>query len=104
MEQKHFRDVLDVILERKHSGSSESYVNSLMRAGVDRILKKIGEEATEVVIASKNQDHQEIIHEIADLFFHTFVLMAHHNLSIDSIEQEFGRRFGTPGLSKEKNI
>ncbi len=74
-----------------------------MEKGLDAILKKIGEETAEVLIASKNDNRQACIHELTDLFFHMMVLMAHAEISLTDIETEFGRRFGLSGLvEKEK--
>jgi phosphoribosyl-AMP cyclohydrolase / phosphoribosyl-ATP pyrophosphohydrolase len=70
-----------------------SYVARLLGEGVDRVAKKIGEEATEVVIAAKNGDRDELAHEIADLWFHTFVLLAQQGMSPEDVWEELrGRR------------
>ncbi len=83
-----------VILDRKNSPSADSYVSSLIAKGTDEILKKIGEEATEVVIASKGQDRNQIIRELADLWFHCLVLTAVEGLSYTDILKELENRFG----------
>jgi phosphoribosyl-AMP cyclohydrolase / phosphoribosyl-ATP pyrophosphohydrolase len=81
-----------VIEERQRLRPEDSYVVKLLDAGVDRIAKKIGEEATEVVIAAKNGDHAEITWEVADLWFHSLVLLASSGLRPAAIWQELDRR------------
>ena len=81
-----------VIESRRSADPSQSYVARLFESGVDRIGKKIGEEATELVIAAKNQTRQEIVWEAADLMFHTMVLLASEGISLDEIGVEFERR------------
>jgi phosphoribosyl-ATP pyrophosphohydrolase len=87
----------EVLEQRKSQDPEESYVASLYAAGLEKILKKIGEESTEVVIAAKDGDPKKIIHETADLWFHTLVLLAHAGLSAEDILQELDRRFGVSG-------
>jgi phosphoribosyl-ATP pyrophosphohydrolase/phosphoribosyl-AMP cyclohydrolase len=74
-------DLYAVIQDRKLNPVEGSYTNYLFRHGQDKILKKIGEEATETVIASKNNDRDEILYEMADLWYHCLVLLAYHNVS-----------------------
>ena len=88
---------LAALLEiRKSSSPEESYVASLL-ARPDKMLEKIGEEAVEVVIASKNGNAQQIVYETADLWFHCMVMLAHHDLSPDDILNELADRFGVSG-------
>ena len=87
-------DLFSVILSRKDNPSSDSYVSSLFAKGKDEILKKIGEEAVEVIIASKAADKQQVVHELADLWFHCMVLMPEHGLSHEDIFRELEKRFG----------
>jgi phosphoribosyl-AMP cyclohydrolase / phosphoribosyl-ATP pyrophosphohydrolase len=85
--------LFDTIRQRQASGDPESsYVARLSAKGVDRISKKIGEEATEVVIAAKNADRGELAHEIADLWFHTFVLLAQQGMAPEEVWNELRRR------------
>ncbi|MHB8882307.1 MAG: phosphoribosyl-ATP diphosphatase [Thermodesulfovibrionales bacterium] len=86
-----------VILERKRTRPPDSYVSSLFGRGRDTMLKKIGEEAAEVIIASKSGDKGQIIHEMADLWFHCLVLMAEEGISHQDIFQELENRFGRGG-------
>lgn len=81
-----------VIAERKRSAPADSYTAKLFAGGVDRIGKKIGEEATEVVIAAKNADRSELIWETADLLYHTLVLLAERGVTLDEVGAELSRR------------
>jgi phosphoribosyl-ATP pyrophosphohydrolase/phosphoribosyl-AMP cyclohydrolase len=80
------------IAQRKVDAPEGSYTAKLFAGGVDRIGKKIGEEATEVVIAAKNTDRAELIWETADLLFHTLVLLAERDISLDDVGAELSRR------------
>jgi phosphoribosyl-ATP pyrophosphohydrolase len=91
----------EVLEERKHADADSSYVASLYAKGIDKILKKVGEEATEVVIAGKAEDKQQIIYETADLWFHTLVLLAQQGLGPDDVLQELDRRFGLSGIEEK---
>ncbi len=83
----------DVLIQRKESGDPEkSYTARLMTAGVDRILKKVAEEAGEVIIASKNDSRGEIIYETADLWFHSLMVLAYHGIKPEEIIDELARR------------
>lgn len=85
--------LFDTIVQRQQAGDTESsYVAKLLARGVDRIGKKIGEEATEVVIAAKNADKSELAHEIADLWFHTYVLLAQQGMTPEDVWEELRRR------------
>jgi phosphoribosyl-ATP pyrophosphohydrolase len=102
-EQNHILDaVYQVILERKAKPSDTSYTAALMKKGLDTILKKIGEEGTELVIAGKGGTRQEIVCETADLFFHTLVLLGYHDIPPEAVYAELRRRFGISGID-EKN-
>jgi len=90
------KELTGVLEARKGNSPEASYVASLY-AKPDKMLEKIGEEATETVIAAKNGDKDKIIYETADLWFHTMVMLAHHNLSPDDILDELARRFGISG-------
>ncbi len=95
---------LDAILEqRKQANPDESYTAKLFSDGLDSILKKVGEEATETVIASKSGEKSDIIHEVADLWFHTLVLLKHHGLDSSDILKELEGRFGLSGLEEKAN-
>ena len=91
----------DVLEQRKKADPAESYTAKLFSEGRDSILKKVGEEATETVIASKSGENDAIIHEIADLWFHLIVLLKHHNLDINDIYTELEKRFGLSGIEEK---
>jgi len=92
-----------VLAERKQADPDSSYVAKLYAKGLDTILKKIGEEATETVIAAKDGDAKQIIYETADLWFHTLVLLSQQGLKSDDILNELARRFGLSGLEEKAN-
>ncbi len=92
-----------VLEQRKQADPGSSYVSSLYAKGLDAILKKIGEEATETVMAAKDGDADKIIYEVADLWFHTMVLLSQQGLSPDDVLQELSRRFGLSGLEEKAN-
>ncbi len=87
----------EVLESRKGAEADSSYVASLYTKGIDTILKKVGEEATETVIAAKGGDREQIIYETADLWFHTMVMLAHQGLGPDDVLNELARRFGLSG-------
>lgn len=92
----------DTIEARKLASPDSSYVARLLSKGEDAILKKIGEEATEVILASKEGDHAHIVYETADLWFHSMVMLCHHGLSAADVLNELARREGLSGIA-EKN-
>lgn len=92
----------ETALDRRHNPQAGSYVSTLMRGGLDRILKKIVEEAGEVALAAKNEDRGEIVYELADLWFHTLVLLGYVGISPQEVYQELARRFGTSGIRAKK--
>ena len=99
---RSFSEVYDVIRQRqKNVAETESYVSSLMNKGTDAILKKIGEESAEVIIAAKNLQKEACIHELTDLWFDLMVLMVHQEIDLNAIHLEFGRRFGQSGLEEK---
>ena len=87
-----FEDVYNVLLDRKKNPKEGSYTNYLFDKGIDKILKKVGEEATEIVIAAKNPDPQEVKYEISDFLYHVMVLMAEKGVSWKEITKELSRR------------
>lgn len=105
MAEKPQQEILDavykVILERKQNASESSYVASLYAKGLDKILGKVGEEATEVAIAGKGGQVDEVVSEVADLWFHTLVLLSYYDLPPERIYAELSRRFGMSGLEEK---
>lgn len=90
-----------VLAARRAADAQSSYVAGLYAKGLDAILKKIGEEATETVIAAKGGDRAALIHEVADLWFHTLVLLVHQDLTPQDILSELERRFGVSGIDEQ---
>ena len=92
-----------VLEQRKGADPESSYVAKLYDKGLDAILKKVGEEATETVMAAKDGDKQQIVYETADVWFHTLVMLAQQGLGPDEVLDELGRRFGLSGLEEKAN-
>jgi phosphoribosyl-ATP pyrophosphohydrolase len=92
-----------VIQERKANPTDSSYTASLMTKGIDKILKKIGEEATEVVIAGKGGKREEIVYETADLIFHNLVLLGFYDIEPEEVFAELRRRFGISGIEEKQS-
>lgn len=86
---------------RKRAAPDSSYVAGLYAKGLDTILKKIGEEAAETLIAAKTGDRRQIVHETADLWFHTLVLLVQQGIDPDEVLRELERRFGRSGLDEK---
>ena len=94
--------VLETIHQRIASGDTDSsYVASLVQKGEDKILKKIAEEATEVILAAKGNDRAALVHELTDLWFHCLVLMAEKEISLKDINDELESRFGQSGIEEK---
>ena len=85
-------DLYEIILDRKNSKEEGSYTKYLLDKGSDKILKKVGEECTEVIIAAKNNDKEEQVNEICDLAYHLLVLMVDKNIELKEIEAELIKR------------
>ncbi len=92
----------ETIATRKNAPKESSYVAALNAKGLDAILKKIGEEATETVVAAKGGDRKQVVYETADLLFHTLVMLGYQGISLDEVLDELARREGTSGIN-EKN-
>lgn len=90
-------ELAGVIEARKDAPAAESYVASLYAGGIDAVLKKVGEEAVEVVIAGKGGDRDALVHEVADLWFHCLVLLAARDSHPEAVTGELARRFGISG-------
>ncbi|MGD8843063.1 MAG: phosphoribosyl-ATP diphosphatase [Gammaproteobacteria bacterium] len=93
--------IAELLEQRKQADPDSSYVAGLYRKGLDTILKKIGEEATETVIAAKGGDTEQLVYETADLWFHTLVLLAHQGVGPERVLNELERRFGLSGLAEK---
>jgi len=86
------RELYEVILDRKENPKEGSYTNFLFTKGIDKITKKVGEEACEIIIAAKNNSKEEICYETADLMYHLFVLLAQQNIPLEDIYKELKNR------------
>jgi phosphoribosyl-ATP pyrophosphohydrolase len=94
-------ELAKVLEARKQADPDSSYVAGLYAKGLDAILKKIGEEATETVIAAKSGDRDQLVHETADLWFHTLVLLVQQGMGPQHILDELQRRFGMSGIEEK---
>lgn len=92
-----------VLEQRKNENSASSYVASLYDKGLDSILKKIGEESAETIMAAKDGVPEKIIYESADLLFHLMILLSHQNLDINQVLQELEGRFGLSGIAEKES-
>lgn len=101
MSEQTLQKLAEVLEQRKQADPELSYVASLYNKGLDAILKKVGEEATETVIAAKGGDTQQLVYETADLWFHTLILLAHQGVGPEKVLQELERRFGLSGLEEK---
>ena len=97
-------DLYELILERKRNPEEGSYTCYLFEKGVDKILKKCGEECTELVIAAKNADHDELKNEIADLFYHVLVLCADVGMDWSEVEAVLSERRAKIGNLKTMRV
>jgi phosphoribosyl-ATP pyrophosphohydrolase len=91
----------DLLEQRKSADPQSSYVANLYAKGMDSILKKVGEEAIETILAAKNNDKQHLIYETADLWFHTLVMLAQAGLKPQDVLDELARREGLSGIAEK---
>lgn len=99
-EESIIDQVIAQIKDRKQSPVEGSYTNYLFKQGVDKISKKLIEEAGEVVIAAKNNDQAELVLEVSDLLYHTFVMMEEQGVTLADVKKELTKRFGIKGNNK----
>ena len=102
MAQQTLNELYEIIKNRKAQPKEGSYTNYLFDKGLDKILKMVGEEATEVVIAAKNEDPQELIYETADVLYHLLVLLAEKNIPYEAIEAELASREGVVSKTTDR--
>ena len=100
---KILTEIQNVIDSRKSANPEESYVAQLLHKGQDKILKKVIEEAGEVLMASKDGEPEHIVYEVADLWFHSMIALAHHGLRVENVINELARRQGLSGLVEKAN-
>jgi len=96
-----FESLYDTIQKRKNTNAEGSYTCYLFDQGLDKILKKCGEECTEVIIAAKSGDNDQTVAEISDLFYHLFVLMSQQGISLEEVCSELDKRSGKSGNLKK---
>lgn len=96
--------LFELIKERKTNDAEGSYTSYLFKSGIDKILKKIGEECSEVIIGAKNESKEETIYELADLFYHSLVLMAEKNITLNDIKDELAKRSIIDKKIKQQNF
>lgn len=101
MSDQTLRELAAVLEARKQADPDSSYVARLYAKGLDAILKKVGEEAAETLIAAKNGDPELLVRETADLWFHTLVMLAHQGLGPEAVLNELQRRAGVSGLAEK---
>ncbi|HET9844637.1 MAG TPA: bifunctional phosphoribosyl-AMP cyclohydrolase/phosphoribosyl-ATP diphosphatase HisIE [Nitrospira sp.] len=94
--------VLRIIIKRRAQPQADSYTTKLFEGGHDKILKKVAEEAGEVLLAAKGGKREEIIYEVADLFFHTLMVLGYHEVSLQEVYEELGARYGKSGLKQQQ--
>lgn len=108
-EKENYKDfsiykLYELIRERKINNTEGSYTTYLFNSGIDKILKKIGEESSEVIIGAKNDNREEIIYELADLFYHSLVLMVEKDITLNDIKDELSKRAVIDKKVKQENM
>ncbi|HEY8804459.1 MAG TPA: phosphoribosyl-ATP diphosphatase [Clostridium sp.] len=98
------QELYKIIEERKCNPIEGSYTSYLFEEGIDKILKKVGEESAEVIISSKNNDPKETVSEISDLFYHTLVLMVLKGIKVEDVVEELEKRRGKICNKKQKRV
>lgn len=99
---QNMEDLYALIAERQKNPKKGSYTDYLFTEGLDKILKKVGEESTEVVVAAKNPDDGQLVYETADLFYHVLVLLVQRGVSYDQIKAELAKREGQMSDFKDR--
>lgn len=102
-EKQDLDELYQLIMDRKHNPIKGSYTDYLFTKGLDKILKKVGEESTEVVVAAKNESDPAFILEVADLAYHVLVLLAERGITVDQIKKELAGREGKMSKTKERD-
>lgn len=98
-----FYEIENMIKERKENPVEKSYTNYLLDQGIDKVCKKVGEEASETIIAAKNNDKEELIGEVSDLLYHLFVLMNQQDITLEDIQNKLKQRHQVTGNKKVFN-
>lgn len=95
-------ELYQAVVDRRKNPVQGSYTDYLFNKGLDKILKKVGEESTEVIVAAKNPDKSELVYETADLLYHLMVLLVQQGVSFDQIKEELGKREGLMSKTQER--
>ena len=103
MKDEYLESLLSLIKSKKNDDPKISYTALLHQKGLNEILSKISEEAEETIIAAQSEGNQDLVHEIADLWFHCLVLLSQKNLTVDDITNELKKRQGTSGIEEKNN-
>ena len=103
MKDEYLESLLSLIKSKKNDDPKISYTALLHQKGINEILSKISEEAKETIIAAQSEGNDQLVHEIADLWFHCLILLSQKNLTVDDITSELKRREGTSGIEEKNN-
>ena len=103
MKDEYLESLLSLIKSKKNDNPEISYTALLHQKGLNEILSKISEEAEETIIAAQSEGNEQLVHEIADLWFHCLVLLSKKNLTVDDITNELKNRQGTSGIEEKNN-
>ena len=103
MKDEYLESLLSLIKSKKNDDPEISYTALLHQKGLNEILSKISEEAEETIIAAQSEGNKQLVHEIADLWFHCLVLLSQKNLTVDDITNELKKRQGTSGIEEKNN-
>ncbi len=104
MKEDAMQRLYDTVVSRRENGTEGSYTSYLFEMGLDKILKKCGEECSEVIIAAKNNSHGETVMEISDLLYHLTVLMVNQGITLEEINEELAHRSEKTGNLKKFHI
>jgi phosphoribosyl-ATP pyrophosphohydrolase len=103
MKDEYLESLLSLIKSKKNDDPKISYTALLHQKGLNEILSKISEEANETITAAQSEGNNQLVHEIADLWFHCLVLLSQKNLTVDDITNELKKRQGTSGIEEKNN-
>ena len=104
MKKTIIEEIFEMIKDRENNPKEKSYTNYLLDEGIDKVCKKVGEEAAEVIIAAKNQGKEELVGEICDLTYHVLVLMFQKGISVKQVNELLIKRHQVEGNKKVKNV
>ncbi|AUJ30209.1 MAG: phosphoribosyl-ATP diphosphatase [Liquorilactobacillus hordei] len=99
---QNLEELYQLVLKRKENPKEGSYTDYLFTKGLDKILKKVGEESTEVIVAAKNPNKSELVYETADLLYHLMVLLVEQGVAFDEIKEELAKREGLMSKTKDR--